>query len=255
MISRDISQINTALAETFKSKLGEAKVVPSTISSRNNLGEVIYPNKIELEGLTRNTQIALQKLVNSGPRYLYQKTFTLRDNAFYEKIDVDIAGVIFSEMHRLSRLKSGSIDLEIAMRSSVYYSDEKYGELIKQIFEKLSDRGMTIDDSIRNNDGNGYRLDAAYEMKRTYEKLGQPIYIYIVMGPGFDNEDYAENLNVPKCMVMTKDPTNLEIIKRHTYGSGKVEILEIDELVKLKGYIGRLNRGNEILEALKKLGA
>lgn len=183
----------TKLIQTTLPRLATIAAVPSSISARSATGEARYPNKIILTEQSPAVQAVLQTLVSQEGNW--QKS---GDPLIHLPLHPE--NTLVGDLSMVERLAPQSIDITIGVRSSVYKRGQDWIDLGKAVAHTLSNNGIWVDDSIRDNDGYRYRLE---ELKTLQTALSdEPISFGIIRGPGFPGED--ANVIVPLALVMVR---------------------------------------------------
>ena len=218
MITDDVNLLKQAIPGIGE-KIDSAKVVPSTISSRNDKGDVIYPYKIDANKWPQSMRKAKDKLGSDFSNYLIENW---QNKDFYELIDAFPANVMLGDLRQIEKLKDNQIDVELAVRSTVYARDEDYVNFMRELVDKVKDEGIVCDDSVRDNDGWYYRLAELFELKKATK---DNLEIIIMLGPGFPGEDYRSN-DAPMSMYITKNGQSYELLSKFVLPEFKLKRLE-----------------------------
>lgn len=247
-VVKEITKDPNALKDLLKNvgqRLAAAEEIPQTISTRNERGEVIYPYKIQGTDQSAAWQKAKQLLAESPQVYLDD---TVTD--VYEEIDAFPAGVMVGDFSDVKKLQSDQVDVVLGVRSTVYVRGKEYVDLMREVGRILTQDGVLIDDSVRDNDGWYYRLAELAEVQASNPDLK----ISIMLGPGFKGEDYQQN-DVPLAIFMTKGETSYEeAIKKTQLGGYK--LVRLEEIIKDTKYLQSLDKtGHTYEEVEKSLGA
>jgi len=232
-VSNAIEQDPQNIVQSLKAKLPLLKdvtMVPSTNSSRDTQGNLIYPRKIEKNSLTENSQKALDLICT--------KNIALLKNAgeidIFEHIPAYTPGDIISDFADVKNLGNRQIDFAFGCRSTIYKYDQDYIDFMKELNKKISIDGIYIDDNIRCNDGWRYRLSELLEVQKD---LSFPI--RIIKGPGFSGEDHNQKDPVPLAVVITNDSKKLEYISSNLDNGYTMQ--ELSEIVKNENYLKSLD--------------
>ena len=112
---------------------------------------------------------------------------------------------------------------------------------------KLTRDGFYIDDNVRENFGWNYRLK---DLKQVREETGYPL--WVILGPGMKNEDYADGKPVPLALVMTRSEEKLKWVEEHL--DEGYSVVELDALLGRTEYIKSLANGRAY-DSLQELAA
>ncbi len=221
LLGVDINALKGLLPD-LPEKLAAAKEVPNTISARDGQGQVIYPYKIKADEQSPAWQKAKQKLEATVTEFLQPEW---QEKDYYELIDAFPANVMLADLQDIDRLKPNQIDVEIGARSTVYARGEDYITFLQKLERTLSDGGVAIDDSIRDNDGWYYRIAEVLEAK---EKIKEDLEILVVLGRPFSGEDYlqGEADKVPLAMIITKQGTSRGLVENNLKSGCQLVTLE-----------------------------
>lgn len=87
---------------------------------------------------------------------------------------------------------------------------------MENIFAKLKENGVYIDDNVRENFGVSNRIDQLQKIKSEWEgQSGESIDIEIIMGPGVAGEDFTEDpAGVPMAIIVSKGSKRTKAIKK-----------------------------------------
>ncbi len=211
--------------------LVNAEIVPQTISSRDEQGRVIYPNKLDINSQSSAVQKAIRTFAENPAHYLING---YQEADVYDLIDAFPAGTMIGDFSDIKKVKPDeSIDVALAVRSTVYLKEDKYVDFLGDVAKALSDEGIYIDDSIRDNDGWYYRLSeiqkflAENAAKKEKGQIKYNLEVSVVLGPGFPGEDYRQDL-VPLALVISKNISyNDQISKYLNAGCRLVNFFEL----------------------------
>ena len=231
LLQKDINNLKKILPK-IASCLKETNSVPETISSRDEEGRVIYPNKISVETLSPSLQTVKKNLDNNFTNYLV-KDWENKD--YFSLIDAFPANVMIGDIKDIDRLANNQIDVELAVRSTVYSRHEDYEKFLTILVEKLKTGGVAIDDSIRDNDGWYYRFA---EIIKAREQFKNETEILVILGPGFPGEDYQQD-RVPLSMIITIEAYSKELIASQL--EPNCEVVTFDELTNDEKYLASLD--------------
>ncbi|HOZ36477.1 MAG TPA: hypothetical protein PLR18_01445 [bacterium] len=246
LLAQDINGLKQLLPQ-LSERLKIADEVPSNISSRDNEGQVIYPNKIKLSDLSLNIKKIKNLLDENLEDFLREDWQTLD---YYQLIDAFSANVMIGDIGEIKRLQDGQIDIEIAARSSVYARGEKYQDFLEALFAKLSVGGTTIDDSIRDNDGWYYRIAEVLEARQARPELTNNFEFLVVLGPGFPGEDLSQD-RAPLAMYITRDGSSKKTIEECLLPG--YELVTIEELANDSHYLESLDKTGLTHQAVRKV--
>ncbi|NMB48058.1 hypothetical protein GYA13_01255 [Candidatus Kuenenbacteria bacterium] len=246
LLAQDINGLKQLLPQ-LSEHLRVADEVPSNISSRDDEGRVIYPNKIKLSDLSLNVQ-KIKNLLDKNLEAFLREDWQTID--YYQLIDAFPANVMIGDIREVERLQDKQIDVEIAARSTVYAKGDKYQDFLKTLFDKLSVGGTTIDDSIRDNDGWYYRIAEVLEAKRSWPELTNNFEFLVVLGPGFPGEDFSHDM-VPLAMYITKDGSSRKNIEESLLPG--YELVTLEELANNQHYLEGLDKTGLTYENTKKI--
>lgn len=228
----DINNLKLLLPELAE-RLRSLDTVPSTISTRDSAGNVIYPYKEKVSEFSPALQKAKTLLDQDFNQYL-QKDWEKKD--FYELIDAFPANTMIGDIKDLNRLKDNQVDVEMAIRSTVYSRGEDYVNFLTTLSKKLAKGGIAMDDSIRDNDGWYYRLAEIMEAK---SQMPNDLEILVVLGPGFEGEDTRQD-RVPLAILMTKSGSSQENLQQYLLDG--YEVVPLEELVQDTEYLSTLDK-------------
>ncbi len=184
--------------KSLGSRIQDVEMTPSTISSRTNSGEVVYPYKNKVQDQSDAFAKAFRELQQNYISYLVEN---FNELDLYDTIDAFPANVLIGDMRKIKQFKNNQLDVVVASRSVVYLKGEEYVDFLTELSKKLTSNGMVIDDSIRDNDGWYYRIAEVLQAKK---RMADPqLQIWVVMGPGFKDEDARADL-VPLSMIIAK---------------------------------------------------
>ncbi|MES2023470.1 MAG: hypothetical protein V4439_02190 [Patescibacteria group bacterium] len=217
-LTEDINNLKNILGEQLGQRLKSAKEVPDTVSMHRD-GKVVYPNKIKVESWSPKLQMA-KKLLEENPTNFLRSDWEQVD--YYDLIEAFPANVMVGDLDQISQLRSDQVDVELAVRSTVYKKGEDYVQFLGQLFNTLSEGGVAIDDSIRDNDGWYYRIAEVLEAQ---EKFGDNNEVLVILGPGFQGEDKRQD-KVPLSLVITKKGSSIELIKKNLLPGYEIVSLE-----------------------------
>jgi hypothetical protein len=113
--------------------------------------------------------------------------------------------------------------VELAMRSTVYKRGEDYVLFLTTLLSRMAEKGVIVDDSIRDNDGWYYRIAEVWEAKKRMQGVNPEV--LVVLGPGFEGEDVRQDL-VPLAMVVTKNGTSKELAEKYLQQGYQLATLE-----------------------------
>lgn len=172
--------------------------IPSTISTRDEQGNVIYPYKINVASAKERSLsflAAKAELANNAETYLK------KEQDPFQAIPAYPAGTIIGDFGKIKALKDNQVDVALGVRSTVYKRGEDYVEFMNTMVQKLAPGGVYIDDNVRDNDGWTYRLA---ELSQVQAECADPsIAFTLILGPGFPGEDYRQD-EVPLAVVVSK---------------------------------------------------
>jgi len=188
----------------LEEKLKIANEIPTDFRTANESGETVYPSKIKISEQPEKIQQAIS-LLGDLNSYLDQEKMA---GDLYEAIDIHPAGLVIGDFSELKKLKPGQIDLALAVRSTVYKENSEYQQYLDNIYHSLTDEGVVIDDSVRENFGRDYRLDDLFNLQK---KLGPEAKVYVVIGPGVKGEDYNQE-TVPMAFVLSKNEDKIKTV-------------------------------------------
>lgn len=211
-LSRDVNEL-WPLAEEAVKKLNDRSVLVDTQSAVDKGGTITYPKTISISEQSTAFKKALGLLKHSwGSEWNRFDTIESRGD-LYMLMDVHPENVMIADMRSVHRLAPNQVDATIAVRSSVYLEGEAYKQWLKDVHATLSPRGISIDDSVRENFGSSYRIAELLEVQRDLQKT-ETCHIAIIMGPNVTGEDLRKD-NIPGTLVMVKDPAILLTIQKH----------------------------------------
>ncbi len=227
----DINNLRDIVKEQLAERLKAASGVPDTISVHRG-GQVVYPYKLKTSAWSPALQAAKKMLENNPAQYMRTDWEQID---YYNLIDAFPANVMVGDLSEIEKLKSNQVDVELAVRSTVYKRGEEYGEFLQQLIDKLNRGGVAVDDSIRDNDGWYYRIAEVLEVK---QKAGPDIEVLVVLGPGFPGEDKRQD-RVPLSMIITKQGSSEELVRKNLLQG--YEIIKLEDLASDQEYLGSLD--------------
>lgn len=231
LLQKDINNLKSILPK-LASHLKDTTSVPQTISSRNEEGKVIYPNKISMETFSPSLHAAKKMLDSDLANYLINDW----DNKdYFSLIDAFPANTMIGDIKDIDRLADNQIDVELAVRSTVYSRHEDYENFLTTLVDKLKTGGVALDDSIRDNDGWYYRFA---EIIKAREQFKNETEILVILGPGFPGEDHQQE-RVPLSMIITKEGSSKELIASQL--EPNCEVVTFDELTADEKYLASLD--------------
>jgi hypothetical protein len=142
---------------------------------------------------------------------------------YHELIDAFPPNVMIGDIQEIKRLSPGQLDVELAMRSTVYKRGEDYVLFLTTLLSRMAEKGVIVDDSIRDNDGWYYRIAEVWEAKKRMQGVNPEV--LVVLGPGFEGEDVRQDL-VPLAMVVTKNGTSKELAEKYLQQGYQLATLE-----------------------------
>jgi hypothetical protein len=231
LLRKDINNLKIILPK-IASRLKNTTSVPETISSRNEEGKVIYPNKISVDDFSPSLLTAKKNLDNNFTNYLV-KDWENKD--YFNLIDAFPANTMIGDIKDINRLADNQIDVELAVRSTVYSRHEDYENFLTTLVDKLKTGGIALDDSIRDNDGWYYRFA---EIIKAREQFKNETEILVILGPGFPGEDYQQE-RVPLSLIITKEGSSKELIASQL--EPNCEVISFDELTNDEKYLASLD--------------
>jgi len=227
----DINNLKDIIPQQLSGRLKAASEVPSTISVHRD-GQVVYPYKLKTDSWSPALQAA-KKLLEDNPTQYMRSDWEQVD--YYNLIDAFPANVMVGDLSQIEKLKDGQVDVELAVRSTVYKRGEEYGEFLQQLIGKLSRGGVAIDDSIRDNDGWYYRIAEVMQAKT---EAGSNTEVLVVLGPGFPGEDKRQD-RVPLSMIITKQGSSEDLIRKNLLAG--YEVVKLEDLASDQDYLGSLD--------------
>lgn len=230
-LNQDINSLKEILP-TLGSRIEKAIILPSAISSRSSSGEVIYPNKIDVNRLGYNVQLAKKIISKNITSYLNNDWETADYNTYISGFP---ANTMIGDIKDIDRLADNQIDVELAVRSTIYSRHEDYENFLTTLVDKLKTGGVAIDDSIRDNDGWYYRFA---EIIKAREQFKHETEILVILGPGFPGEDHQQE-RVPLSMIITKEGSSKELIASQL--EPNCEVVTFDELTADEKYLASLD--------------
>lgn len=230
-LNQDINSLKEILP-TLGSRIEKAIILPSAISSRSSSGEVVYPNKIDVNRLGYNVQLAKKIISKNITGYLNNEWETADYNTYISGFP---ANTMIGDIKDIDRLADNQIDVELAVRSTVYSRHEDYENFLTTLVDKLKTGGVALDDSIRDNDGWYYRFA---EIIKAREQFKNETEILVILGPGFPGEDHQQE-RVPLSMIITKEGSSKELIASQL--EPNCEVVTFDELTADEKYLASLD--------------
>ncbi len=230
-LRRDINTL-PSFAPALANKLGKSTMVPDTISTRDENGSVIYPYKNSFNDFSPAVQNALSYIQHNADSVFAPD---LKNIDSHQYIDAFAPNTIIGDISDISRLADNQIDVELAVRSTVYSREENYVTFLKDLSAKLRDGGVAIDDSIRDNDGWYYRFA---EIAEALENIPDKLEIMVILGPGFPGEDQRSD-RVPLAIAITKKGSSREALTTHLNPGN--ELVAFEDLVADPTYLRSLD--------------
>jgi hypothetical protein len=242
-IFQDVSE--EWLLSTASQRLSVVESVPSNISSRDQNGKVNYPNKLRIADFSPSIQKAI-KLLSASFSVCLRKDW--EDLDYLSLVDAFTANTIIGDIKDVSKLKDNQVDVELAVRSTVYCRGDEYVQFLIDLQNKLTDGGIALDDSIRDNDGWYYRIA---EVVKAKSKMDQDAQIFVILGPGFDKEDFRID-RVPLSMIMAKGKQAVEDIQQSVkeYLQPGCSIVKIEDLAADHEYLKSLDNTGMTLKKI-----
>ena len=177
-------------------------------------GQKTYPRRVEVAGKKCSPEFSkAKKIILAGKQFL-KSTDEIPD--VYSLVPAYPAGTMIGDFDQISSLKNNQIDIAIGTRSTVYKEGEDYKNFMENIFAKLKENGVYIDDNVRENFGVSNRIDQLQKIKNEWEgQSGESIDIEIIMGPGVAGEDFTEDpAGVPMAIIVSKGSKRTKAIKK-----------------------------------------
>lgn len=231
LLTQDINNLREIISSQLATRLRASSEVPDTISMHRG-GKVVYPYKLKTSSWSPALQVA-KKLLEGNPTQFMRANLEQTD--CYSLIDAFPANVMVGDLSQIEKLKTNQIDVELAVRSTVYKDGEEYIKFLQQLIDRLSDGGVAIDDSIRDNDGWYYRIAEVLEAK---EKTKKDVEILVILGPGFPGEDKRQD-KVPLSMIITKKGSSENLIRKNLLAG--YEIIKLEDLISQNDYLESLD--------------
>ncbi|MBI2444670.1 MAG: hypothetical protein HYV42_05545 [Candidatus Magasanikbacteria bacterium] len=222
-----------AVLEEIAPQVDKADSIPDIISSRDENGQVYYPGAIDVSTTEKNSKnfLAAKKLL--GRR---MQSYIRQDVDLYDAIPAYPPGVIIGDFGEISKLKNGSIDVAMGVRSTVYKRDRAYIAFLQNLSDKLKTGGIYLDDNVRDNDGWRSRIAEVVQLRDQLQRRAGDraldIEIQLILGPGFRGEDAAKG-EVPRTLVMSKKTSYAKTISRLLDKGFRLVSLD-DYLIELK---------------------
>jgi hypothetical protein len=218
-LKRDINVLKKILPEVGN-YLKAVTAVPSQISMHDKHGQVIYPYKIRADEQSPEFQQAKQLVDQDLVGYLRNGW---EEMDYHSLIEAFPPNVMIGDLQDIKRLSPDQIDVEMAVRSTVYNRGEEYVRFLTSLFSRLAEQGVAIDDSIRDNDGWYYRIAEVWEAKKRMQGVNPEV--LVVLGPGFEGEDARQDM-VPLAMMVTKNGSSRELAEKYLEEGYQVVALE-----------------------------
>ncbi len=245
-IRRDIQHDVNALTRHYdriQQKLAVADSVPTTISSRDRQGTVIYPYKVRLADQSTAVQKAIAALRHDMTKYLSPEA---REGNLFSCIDAYPDGVLVGDFSNVQVLPADSIDVAFGVRSTVYKRGEEYVSFLQDVAQRLREDGIYIDDSFRDSDGFRYRFA---EVAKALDDMDVAVPVHVILGPGFPGEDFRKN-DVPLALVIGKQADHSAEI-RGMLGKG-FSIVPFSKLVKNTNYLQTLDAESAVAQEVSE---
>jgi hypothetical protein len=255
--------------KTISKNFGQTSSIPDTISSRDEQGNVLYPYKINLEAKDKKKTLKVSDKKKSEARSIpfvtakaalsdniekYFKEDAVRGDV-YNYIPAYPTGLMTGDFSDVKALKDNQIDVAIGVRSTVYKRDDDYVEFMFTMADKLADKGVLIDDSIRDNDGFYYRLGELVSVAETLREqrregvVDYDVNVSVILGPGFPGEDYRQD-EVPLAVVMAKN-TSVDATIRTLLKDPAYRFVSLQEYVQDRKNLRTLDAGGQSLKTFE----
>jgi hypothetical protein len=218
-LASDVNELKTILP-TIGNDLQVAEMVPQHISSHDAQGKVVYPYKIKASEQSEGFKKAKTLLGENLTSFLKSDW---QETDYHQLIEAFPPNVMIGDLQDIKRLSPGQIDVEMAVRSTVYNRGEEYVRFLTSLFSRLAEHGVAIDDSIRDNDGWYYRIAEVWEAKKRMQGVSPEV--LVVLGPGFEGEDARQDL-VPLAMMVTKNGSSRELAEKYLQQGYQLRALE-----------------------------
>jgi len=248
--------IRQILAE-IAPQLPDISIVPTTISTRDDKGNVIYTYKRDIKQAKESSPALAKAIAEIGDAERINKYVAEKDA--FEAVPAYPAGIIVGDFSLIEALKSEQVDLAIGVRSTVYKYNQEYVDFLVEMTDKLSSDGLYIADCVRDNDGWYYRLAEAVEFinrEQAKQKNGQADYqlnVAVILGEGFPGEDHRQE-KVPSALVISKNKDYSQLIASNLDSGFEIVALEdlVSEAGKVKYDVAGLDATGHTLQKLEE---
>lgn len=242
------------ILHTIGPRLARVEKVPTTISTRDTQGNVVYSYKVERVQQSRTVQMALEKFSEWSTQYLRKD---LDEVDAYTLINAFPPGILIGDFAEVRRLKDNQVDVALGIRSTVYKYKQDYVDFMVTFADKLKDGGIYIDDNVRDNDGWYYRIAELLKVqqqlqgKRTRGEIDYTLDIQIVLGTGFPGEDHEQEGEVPLAVVVGKNVSHAQTVA--PYIQSGFRLVSLDEYAGDQEALQRLDATNHVAASVKEV--
>lgn len=270
-ITRDPNALRGIMQE-IAPQLKNLTIMPDTVSTRDANGTVVYPYKINLEAKNKTKTLSAVDQKNAAGRsiaFVSAKAALSSDIDSYIKKDQpgkDVydsipsypTGMMIGDFSQIKKLASNQIDVAIGVRSTVYKKEGEYVDFVYTLADKLSDGGVFIDDSVRDNDGYYYRLAELLSVKETLRQernggvVDFDINMKLILGPGFPGEDYRQD-EVPLAVVMSKNTNHDAMLQLLLKQRPEYRLVDLKEYIQDKENLRTLDKTGQVLKTVSEV--
>ncbi len=237
-LATDINALKTILPQ-IQENLRLAQAVPDQTSVRDANGNTTYPYKIQVADQSPAFQKAKNALENNITGYLRPNW---QEADYHQFIQAFPANVMIGDLSDIKRLLPNQLDVELATRSTVFASGEKYTEFLSNLTDRMASQGVIIDDSIRDLDGYYYRF---HELESVLSQKREPFEALVVLGPGFEGQDLRQD-RVPLAMIVTKQGSSKNLAEKFKLPG--FEIKPLKEVMQDTQYLQSLDKTGRTAE-------
>lgn len=144
----------------------------------------------------------------------------------FSTIPVESTAEILEDFNMITALEDGQIDVAYGVRSTVYKTGQEYLDFMQSMAYKLTREGCYIDDNVRENFGERYRIPLLRTLQTTLRRYGFKD-LYIILGPGQPGED-DDRGDVPCSVVLTRSAKAVERVRKNL--SAAHRLVRLDDI-------------------------
>jgi hypothetical protein len=253
-ITRDPNALKEIMKEAG-TKMQQAEMTPTSRVVELPDGPH-YRQKFNVNEQSGNWQKARALLMQDTGEYIRAD---VNETDVYDQLNAHPTGIMLGDFSEIKSLKSGQIDVALGVRSTVYVDREQYAGFMATVCDKLRNGGIYIDDNVRENFGQYYRLAELLDLqrelsdRRSQGAVDYDISIYLVIGEGVAEEDYKK-VDAPISVVIAKGRADVSAITKNlNKGSRLVPLIEVGRDQK---YLKSLDKDGRIADDVRhKLAA